>query len=111
MMGLENRRWPFFRVGKSRTQGNKPCKSKFSRAKMTFLRKLADAYHHHFSFSGSVSPKSWAPDMLLACPLRLPLLTRLSLGCLCCVVLEELATVVAEAAAAATDEDDKLDMG
>ena len=49
--------------------------------------------------------------MLLACPLRLPLLTRLSLGCLCCVVLEELATVVAEAAAAATDEDDKLDMG
>ena len=50
--------------------------------------------------------------MLFACPLRLPLLTRLSLGCLCCiVVVEELATVVAPAAAAATDEDDKLDMG
>jgi len=48
--------------------------------------------------------------MLLAWPLRLPLLTRLSLGCLGCEVVVVLAAEVA-AAAAATDEDDKLDMG
>ena len=40
-------------------------------------------YHHHFSFSGSVSPKSCVPCMLV-CPLRPPLLTSDWLGCCCC---------------------------
>lgn len=48
--------------------------------------------------------------MLLAWPLRLPLLTRLSLGCLGCDIVVAVDEVAAEAAAA-TDEDDKLDMG
>lgn len=38
--------------------------------------------HHHFSFSGSVSPKSCVPCMLV-CPLRPPLLTSDWLGCCC----------------------------
>ena len=40
------------------------------------------SYHHHFSFSGSVSPKSCVPCMLV-CPLRPPLLTSDWLGCCC----------------------------
>ena len=49
----------------------------------TYKKKNLYSYHHHFSFSGSVSPKSCVPCMLV-CPLRPPLLTSDWLGCCCC---------------------------
>ena len=68
-----------------------PTNDSMTNMKLSFantLKEINISHHHHFSFSGSVSPKSCVPCAMLVCPLRPPLLTSDWLGCCCCGGIE-----------------------